>query len=156
MRPGVRQNLVDDLQQDEPWADYAVVAQQRGIFIAVVLLQQAFPNRYDTPEALVLRFNIRATSGSGEVDIDATRPAWLVRLLACGMSETDVLPRLYEAELASGPFTDAAGMIWQCERLSNDEGSNRNSATFELISSRLWFAPLARGMNFQARLKSGG
>jgi hypothetical protein len=71
------------------------------------------------------------------------------------MSETDVLPRLYEAELATGPFTDAVGMIWQCEKLpdSQDAGISRNSSTFELISSRLWFAPLTRGMIFQARLK---
>ena len=157
MRPGVRQNLVDDLQQDEPWADYANVAQQRGIFIAVVLLQQAFPNRYDTPEALLLRFDVRATSGTGAAEIDAAQPAWMVRLLACGMSETDVLPRLYETELATGPFTDAQGMIWRCEKLQDvdNAGSNRNSATFELIASRLWFAPLTGGMNFQARLRSG-
>ncbi|MBT8061724.1 MAG: hypothetical protein KJO85_03515, partial [Gammaproteobacteria bacterium] len=36
MRAGVRQNLVDDLQQDEPWEDFAEVSKQRGLFIAVV------------------------------------------------------------------------------------------------------------------------
>lgn len=154
MRPGVRQNLVDDLQQDEPWADYAVVAQQKGIFITVMLLQQAFPNRYDTAEAVRIRFTVRATSNSGTTEIAAARPGWLMRLLACGMSETDVLPRLYEKELASGRFADADGMIWQCEKILDNEGTGqgRNSCTFDLISSRLWLAPLSRGMSFQARL----
>ena len=30
MRPGVRQNLVDDLEEDQPWNDFAQISQQRG------------------------------------------------------------------------------------------------------------------------------
>ncbi len=150
MRPGVRQNLVDDLQEDEPWADFATVSQQRGLFIAVVLLHQAFPTRYGTPDALKLRFSVRALSESGMAAMESAEPAWVMRLLACGMTDTDVLPRLYEEDLAAGPFPDAPGLIWQFETAAKDAADDRRSRTFELISARLWFSPLSRGLEFQA------
>ena len=51
MRPGVRQNLVDGLQNPELWNYFADIHQQRGIFLAVCLLYKAFPGRYrDQPD----------------------------------------------------------------------------------------------------------
>ena len=43
MRPGVRRNLAHDLTEERPWEEFADISQQKGIFNAVVLLQQAFP-----------------------------------------------------------------------------------------------------------------
>lgn len=48
-----------DLPQDEPWSDFADVLQQRGIFIAVVLLHKAFPTRYGTPDAQILSVSVQ-------------------------------------------------------------------------------------------------
>ncbi len=33
MRPGVRQNLVDDLQENEPWSDFAVTSVSNMVFL---------------------------------------------------------------------------------------------------------------------------
>jgi hypothetical protein len=64
MSAGVRQNIADDLQEDEPWAQHATVAQQAGIFAAVVLLQRAMPKFFDHPEAV--QFNLRVHSNVPE------------------------------------------------------------------------------------------
>jgi hypothetical protein len=141
MRPGVRQNLVDDLQEDKPWEEFAVVAQQRGLFIAVVLLQKVFPNRYAVPDALQFRFTIRALSSAAFAGMNAPDPAWLIRLLSQGMSDTDVLNRLYEEELKAGPFTDAAGMIWHFAELDDESGGKDGqeqgrSRAFDVIAPR--------------------
>lgn len=155
MRPGVRQNLVDDLQEDKPWEEFAVVAQQKGLFIAVVLLQKVFPNRYAVPDALRFRFTIRALSSAAFTDMNAPDPAWLMRLLSQGMSDSDVLNRLYEEELKAGPFEDAAGMIWHFTEL-DDEGGGKDgqeqgrSRTFEVIAPHVWLKPLKKGMVFNA------
>ncbi|NNE05650.1 MAG: hypothetical protein HKO64_11195 [Xanthomonadales bacterium] len=154
MRAGVRQNLVDDLQQDEPWEDFAEVSKQRGLFIAVVLLEKAFPNRYATPDALLMRFVIRAVSRNASEEMKASDPAWMMRLLAYGMSGDDVLNRLYEAELASGPFADAAGIIWYFEALADEEGDESQPAIagkrFVIIAPHMWLDPLKKGQVFRA------
>lgn len=151
MRPGVRQNLVDDLQQNEPWEDFAVVSQQRGLFIAVVLLQQVFPNRYAEPDALALQFMVSGPGDSSKLAARIADSAWLVRLLARGMPDTAPLNRLYEEELASGPFTDAAGLVWQCEVREPDTtpDSGHASVTVDLIGPNMWFESLTRGLVFR-------
>lgn len=151
MRPGVRQNLVDDLQQDEPWEDFANVAQQRGIFVAVVLLQQAFPNRYAVPDALALRLSIHGPGDGEDLAEQAADPVWLVRLLARGMPDTAPLNRLYEAEVSSGPFPDAAGLVWHCEvhDRTKDESARDAIVTVDLIAPYMWFESLTRGMVFR-------
>jgi len=152
MRPGVRQNLVDDLQEDSPWDDFANVAQQRGLFVAVVLLHRAFPNRYGTPDALELTIGMRSLNESGSELMKTATPAWLVRLLSCGLSETDVLHRLYEDDLKSGPFTVAAGLIWNLAMSTPDSDEQPQAITreFKLITSPLWFGPLRKGQSFNA------
>jgi len=158
MRPGVRQNLVDDLQEDEPWEEFATVAQQRGLFIAVVLLQKIFPNRYAVPDALRFRFTIRALSSAAFAAIRASDPAWLMRLLSQGMSDTDVLNRLYEEELETGPFSDAAGMIWHFlelddESVGEDGQETGLSRSFDVIAPHVWLEALKKGMVFEASVR---
>jgi len=154
MRAGVRQNLVDDLQQDEPWEDFAEVSKQRGLFVAVVLLEKAFPNRYATPDALRMRFAIRGVSKNAPEELRASDPAWLMRLLAQGMSGDDVLNRLYEEELADGPFSDAAGIIWYFEALGDEGGDDNQPAStgkrFVIIAPNMWLDPLKKGQVFRA------
>jgi hypothetical protein len=155
MRPGVRQNLVDDLQEDKPWEEFAMVAQQRGLFIAVVLLQKVFPNRYAVPDALRFRFTIRALSSAAFADMNASDPAWLMRLLSQGMSDTDVLNRLCEEELKAGPFVDAAGMIWHFVELDDESGGEGGQVTglsksLDVIAPHVWLEPLKKGMVFNA------
>ena len=60
MSAGVRQNLVDDLEDDRPWEQFADVSLQAGIFEAMVLLQQVFPNRYGIPDAVHLQLSVAA------------------------------------------------------------------------------------------------
>jgi len=150
MRPGVRQNLVDDLQQDEPWEDFANVSQQRGIFEAVVLLQQAFPNRYAQPDALSLLITVKGAQDPDQLASRIANPAWLVRLLASGMDESTPLHRLYEAEIASGPFTEAAGLLWHSA--IQDKGVEQSTGipwmTVEVVTPNMWFESLNKGLVF--------
>lgn len=152
MRPGVRQNLVDDLQQDEPWEDFANVSQQRGLFVAVVLLQQAFPSRFAVPDALLLRLTVRTPAAADELKKNLADPAWLIRLLARAMPETAPLLRLYETEIASGPFADAAGLIWHFEihPPAVDDATGDSIIGVELIGPYMWFESLTRGLVFRA------
>ena len=147
MRPGVRQNLVDDLQENEPWNDFAEVSQQRGIFVAVCLLHKAFPTRYGTPDALELRVKIQALTSSGAALLEAPRADWLIRLLARGMSEHAIVHRLYGDELKSGEFSDAPGLIWDCEPVDDPNGA-ADSRTFDITASSQLFNTLTPRQSF--------
>ena len=142
MSSGVRQNLVDDLRDDRPWEQFSRVEQQAGIFESMVLLQQAFPNRYGTPDAVRLRLRIEPQ--------DRQAVAWLqgdpsfgliLRLLASGMPDDAVLKRLYSSELASDTFAEAQGILW---RIDVVDPPDAEQAAFELdvYASHQWLATL--------------
>lgn len=149
MRPGVRQNLVDDLQENEPWNDFAEVSQQRGIFIAVCLLHKAFPTRYGTPDALKIRVRFQPLASSDAAVPGVPRPDWLIRKLAQGMSEHAIVHRLYGAELKTGEFRDAAGLIWNCEPVDDQAGAG-TSRTFDVTASSQLFNTLTARQVFTA------
>lgn len=150
MRPGVRQNLVDDLQEHEPWSDFAEISQQRGIFVAVGLLHKSFPTRYGTPDALKIRIKIQPRTIAGAAVLTKTpRTDWLIRLLACGMSEDAFVHRLYAAELKAGPFEDAPGLIWECDFVEEPEGED-TSRIFDITASAQLLKSLATRKSFTA------
>ena len=148
MRPGVRQNLVDDLQENEPWSDFAEVDQQRGIFVAVCLLQQAFPNLYGTPDAVELGVNVKAGAAQDLAPLLELRPEWVVRLLSAGLDQHNILHRLYTDELVSGAFADAPGLIWQLQ--IGEVGDQGTSCNFTVIASTQLLGSLATGQEFSA------
>jgi hypothetical protein len=74
MRPGVRQSLSHELNEDRPWEDFADISQQAGIFNAVVLLQRAFPSEFDKPDALSVVVSLETASESGLAWLDAPTP----------------------------------------------------------------------------------
>lgn len=154
MRPGVRQNLVDDLQDSEPWNDFAEISQQRGIFIAVCLLHKAFPNRYGTPDALKVRARFQPLAKSGTMTLETPRADWLIRMLACGMDENAIVHRLYGSELKTGEFKDAPGLIWECEPVEDPAGTE-TSRTFDITASSQLFNTLTARQSFTAEVKMG-
>lgn len=154
MRPGVRQNLVDDLQEHEPWSDFAEISQQRGIFIAVCLLHKAFPTRYGTPDALKIRVKFQPLTNTGAAVPIPPRADWLLRMLARGMNEHSIVHRLYGAELESGEFKDAPGLIWACEPVDDTAGAGA-SRTFDITASAQLLSSLTTGQSFTANDKMG-
>lgn len=139
MRPGVRQNLVDDLEEDQPWTDMADLAQQKGVFEAVMLLQQAFPNRYGTPDAARLTITLSGlapASTSGKMTSER-----LLKVLAGTLNDRDILIRLYGDEIKSGRFNGADDIIWWM----NETSSKPGCWSGELVASKQWFNSLQRG-----------
>lgn len=148
MSAGVRQNLVDDLEDDRPWEQFASLALQSGIFEAMVLLQQVFPNRYGKPDAVCIRLRVQALDKSAAALLEDSgnfttveRASLLLRLLASGMPDEAVLNRLYSDELDSNSFPDAEHILWVVEQV-NASSANEKEVCFEIHSSWQWLAPL--------------
>ena len=148
MSSGVRQNSIDDLQDNRPWEQFATVAMQAGIFEAVVLLQKAFPNHFGIPDAIKLGFTIEHTDGENiEISNKALLPTFLLRILACGMPDNAVFRRLFAEELAAEKFPNAEAILWHVEENSISQSSGAeptkiSARTYEVISSWQWLGSL--------------
>jgi hypothetical protein len=143
MSAGVRQNIAEDLQEEEPWAQHATVAQQAGIFAAVVLLQRAMPKFFDHPE--VVQFNLRLHANVPEARAwlnDQVNAGLVVRLLAQGMETHATLNRLYKDELNGDAFPAANDILWCVSKIDADR--------YSIISSRHWMASLEDRINWTA------
>ena len=135
MSPGVRQNIAEDLQEDEPWSQHAVVAQQSGIFTAVVLLHRAMPKYFGRPDAICFDLKLQTSAPEAKAWLtDQIDPALLVRLLAQGMAPQTTLNRLYEDELAGDSFPSAKDILWQVSKTGADH--------YSVISSGHWVGTL--------------
>ena len=135
MSAGVRQNIAEDLQEDEPWAQHAAVEQQAGIFAAVVLLERAIPKFFGHPEAV--RFHLKVSSSVPEAQAwltDQVDAALILRLLAEGMDSDVTLNRLYEYELDGDWFPAAGDILWCVSKI--------DAGCYSVISSLHWMASL--------------
>ena len=149
MSAGVRQNLIDDLQDDQPWQDLADLRHQRRVFTAVNLLQKAFPTRFGKPDIVRVEVEIRAADAVGRKwlagDID---PALLLRLLAAGMPDRAVLRRLFGSSLAGAAFPEAASIVWHVVRV---ESQDPQPVSLTVYSSIPWLMPLTDSSSWTAR-----
>ena len=144
MRPGVRQNLVDDLEEDEPWNDIAELSHQRGVFETLVLLQQAYPNRYGTPDALQLTFSVSSPS-KGIADLS---PAKLLQIFSACLTDRDILNRLYGEDISAGRFNSAEHIIWWMEQ----NRSSESKVECSMIASKQWFHSIRSREDYSLKL----
>lgn len=118
--------------------------------ISAGLLHKAFPNRYGTPDALRVRVKLEARTGSAAAALfKDPKAAWLIRILSHGMSEHDIVHRLYGEELHTGEFRDAEGLIWDCEPVE-DSADTDDSRTFVITASAQLFKTLSARQSFMA------
>ena len=118
MRPGVKRNLSHELNEDRPWENFADISRHKGIFNAVVLLQQAFPREFDRPDAVAVSIQLDTESERGKAWLGASNldPAFLLRVLAAGMEDRAVLNRLFGEALAGHSFAEAGDILWHASR----------------------------------------
>jgi hypothetical protein len=72
----------------------------------------------------------------------------VIRILAQGMPENTLLKRLFKDELAHGGLTDAANIIWQLKKVSQEE----TAITFDVLSSNRWFEDIKYVEDFEATI----
>lgn len=140
---GVRQNLVDDLEDDRPWEQFASIDKQAGIFETMVLLQQVFPLRFGIPDAIRLRLVVQATDVETTTRLRSGPSApFILRLLASGMPDDAVLNRLYSSELQADAFADAGAILWMIDHVNSSDVAEPASFTCDIYASWQWLEPL--------------
>ncbi|XOV89010.1 MAG: hypothetical protein ACFHX7_03765 [Pseudomonadota bacterium] len=147
MSPGVRQNIVDDLQEDDaPWESHSVIWQQAGIFEAVVLLQRAFPTRFSTPRALRVGLNIKPVEPLGQQRLEAEPGTVIVRLVGAALDPNATLNRVYGDEMLLPGFKRADEVLWQIE-----VDGPADQKVYRVYSSGQWLGGLEDHAPWRAR-----
>lgn len=144
MTAGQIQNLREEMKDDRKWEEGADMRAHEPIFNAQVLLSEAFPDTYATPDIVRLTARIQSLTPAGEALLgEPVKEPLLVRLLADGMPDSSVLKRLFEDSLAKGPFAEASQILWQytVEPIA-EEGQSGVVRRVVLYSPKSWVGPL--------------
>ncbi len=153
MTKGVRQNLVQDLEDDRPWEQFADPTKQAGVFRAVTLLQEVFPKQFGIPDAARIRVQLSSQDKDGAAELrGAMDPALLVRLLAAGMADRSILRRLFDEAIQDGPFPEAQAIVWHLESIAAPADAQPNTTALEVYSSIQWLGPLEDVDAYQAKV----
>lgn len=150
MTPGQIRNLREEMKDDRKWEDSADMRTHEPIFNAQILLGEAFPATYSTPDVVRLTALVRAIDPEGEILLGKpmTEPL-LVRMLADGMPDSSVLKRLFDDALIKGPFPEASQILWQY-RVENidDESAAGIARRVVLYSPKSWMGPLKQARSY--------
>lgn len=139
LREGQVRNCSHEMLDEKHWEQYAEISFHEDFFHVGSLLYEAFPREFPTPDAAHVCLNVKARDAAGkqilQSDVDET---FVVRLLADGMSDAAVLHRLFEEQIAGGPFPEAESILWIIEQDHLDSGALR----LNVISSGYWLDAL--------------
>lgn len=143
LRLGVRQNMAHQLKSERLYEEYADMEHHAAIFLAAVLLHQAFPRVY--PLATIACLTMRVAAANKLADSNLRReptPAFIARLIGDGIGEHSVLRRLYGEQLAGRRFPEAASIIWRAAAGECSGESGMCARQLEIYSSWYWLRPL--------------
>jgi len=139
LREGQVRNCSHEMLDEKHWEQYAEMSFHEDFFHVGSLLFEVFPRKFPTPDAAHVCLEITARDKTGKQILQArVDEAFVVRLLADGMSDSAVLHRLFDEQLAGAPFPDAEAILWIVEQEHLDSGSLR----LNVISSGYWLDAL--------------
>lgn len=139
LRDGQIKNCAHEMLDEKLWEHYAEMSFHEDFFHVGSLLFAAFPHEFPTPDAVRIRLEVEAKNAAGRESLSKpVNEPFAVRLLADGMSDSAVLHRLFDEQLAGGPFPEAESIIW----IMHQEMVNDSTLQLEVISSGCWLDPL--------------
>ena len=149
---GVRQNIAQDfLEGGHPWEEYSDIALHHRLFEVGVLLYKAFPASCPKPQIIKLTLNIKSDQPEARDIFSKTpEPSFVARLLADGMDEDSILERLFEDQLVSHAFPEAASVVWQSAYTDLKDG-DKISTNLVIYSSQHWLKAMEGIDIFQSK-----
>jgi hypothetical protein len=136
---GQVQNLCEELKEERAWEEYPEIDHQRALYVAVDLLNGAFPYTYPEPAACRVRMTMTG-NGVGrsyaESPIDA--PTVLRAVARCQDDPQSILNRFFPDQLRGAAFPEANAVIWHLE--ASVVGADALAVTF--YGSAYWFRGL--------------
>jgi hypothetical protein len=138
--------IAHDLAENKLWEEYADLSLHQRFFDAYGLLREAFNGTFALPTGVKFQVKISSKQADYFEFFKPTVEPSLVRLLSAGMDENTILNRLYGEKIESDSFPEAKNILWEIKEISK----SKTEATYEIISSELWFGELEDVDSFEA------
>lgn len=135
-----------DMVGEKLWEEYADPSFHKLFFDAYGLLREAFNGIFAAPTGVMFQVKVSAQQADYFEAFKPTIEPALARLLAAGMDKNVILNRLYNEKIQGDAFPEAENILWHVKKIS----SAAKEATYEIISSSLWFGDLEQVESFDA------
>ncbi|SEI62659.1 hypothetical protein SAMN04487995_1725 [Dyadobacter koreensis] len=143
---GQIENLSHQMLTEKLWEENPKLDLHPSFFKATQLLYEAYNGKF--PRAEAVRFQLKVTAENPEsLTIFEEKPkAPIVRILAQGMTDHNLVNRLFGDQLEGTSFEEADSIIWQLETVDKKS----NEITFDIVSSTYWLDDIKYSNNYEA------
>ncbi|WP_378179808.1 hypothetical protein [Aquimarina sp. SS2-1] len=145
---GQLDNLSHEMIDEKLWEEYADLSMHEEFFNVTQLLYKAFNGKFPHPEAVQFQVQISSKHVEDLKIFSTKNEAILIRLLCKGMPENTLIKRLFNKQIESREFEEAKDIIWQYREIERE----KDSITFEIISSAYWFKDFKHAESFTAEI----
>jgi hypothetical protein len=154
LNKGKRQNLIEEVQEDRIWEEYADLSYHKELFNVCCMLYWAFPKKVPEPDIVRISLKVTALNTASEPNIKLLTPSFIARLLNDGMDSHNLIYRLFDEQIASNKFEESTHIIWQVEE--NGYDPDEHAHTFNVYTAWTWVDELKGVERYESQAFSDG
>jgi len=143
---GQIENLSHQMLTEKLWEENPKLDLHISFFKATQLLYEAYNGKFPRAEAVRFQLKITAENTESMSIFDQNPNAPIVRILAQGMSDHNLVNRLFGDQLEGTNFEEADSIIWQLETIDKKS----NEITFDIVSSTYWLDDIKYSNSYEA------
>lgn len=143
---GQIENLSHQMLTEKLWEENPKLDLHIRFFNATQLLYAAYNGKFPRTEAVQFQLKITAQNPDDLNIFDQSPQAALLRILAQGMSDHNLVKRLFKDQLEGTSFPEAENIIWQLNTLEK----STNEVVFDIVSSAYWLDDIKYSNHYEA------
>lgn len=147
LKPGQIENLSHEMLNEKLWEEYQEISLHLALYNCHVMMKAVFPKKFPETKALEVRLLISTPSEPYKRKLLNGDKDLLIRIIAQGLGSRSVINRLFDEQLESEHFAEAAHIIWT---LTAEESAGDIAVNFH--SSSYWLHDLETAADFQATI----
>lgn len=143
---GQIENLSHQMLTEKLWEENPKLDLHTRFFKATQLLFDAYNGKFPRTEAVQFQVKLTAENPESLSIFEENPEAPIVRILAQGMSDHNLVNRLFGDQLEGTNFEEAKNIIWELKTVDKKP----NEITFDIVSSAYWLDDIKYADNYEA------
>ncbi|WP_159466829.1 hypothetical protein [Dyadobacter sp. 3J3] len=143
---GQIENLSHQMLTEKLWEENPKLDLHISFFKATQLLFDAYNGKFPRTEAVQFKIKLTAENTESLVIFEENPEAPIVRILAQGMSDHNLVNRLFGDQLEGTTFEEAKNILWELKTVEK----KTNEITFDIVSSAYWLDDIKYADNYEA------
>ncbi|GLU54315.1 hypothetical protein [Dyadobacter frigoris] len=143
---GQIENLSHQMLTEKLWEENPKLDLHVSFFKATQLLFDAYNGKFPRAEAVQFKLKLTAENPESLSIFEENPEAPIVRILAQGMSDHNLVNRLFGDQLEGTSFEEAKNIIWELKTIEK----KTNEITFDIVSSAYWLDDIKYADNYEA------